>query len=173
LTDQKLNTFEQLFKGLFKPLCGFAMKYIHDGDEAKNIVHDVFIVVWEKFETLPADINYRSYLFTAVKNRCLNSIRDRKKHVMLEHVREQDVMDVNTSMETMELEREIALAIESLPDKCRMVFELSRMEGLKYAQISEKMQISVKTVEAQMSKALGILRDHLGDFLVILFLLLS
>jgi RNA polymerase sigma-70 factor (ECF subfamily) len=169
LAEQKLNIFEQLFRGLFRPLCGFAMKYVMDEDEAKNIVHDVFITVWEKFEQLPSDTNYRSYLYTAVRNRSLNYIRDKKKHVVLEKLQEHEPAEINTTLESSELEREIELAIESLPEKCRMVFEMHRFEGFKYAQIAEKMQISVKTVEAQMSKALSILREHLADFLMILF----
>ena len=169
LTDKNLHTFEQLFRELFKPLCSFSLKYVGDWDEAKGLVHDVFVTVWEKFETLPSDTNYKSYLYTAVRNRSLNYIRDRKKHSMLEHVKEEDFAEVNTTLETAELEQRIELAIQSLPEKCRMVFELNRMEGLKYAQIAEKMGISIKTVEAQMSKALSVLREHLGEFLMLIF----
>jgi RNA polymerase sigma-70 factor (ECF subfamily) len=149
------------------------MKYVRDLDEAKSLVHEVFITVWEKFDILPADTNYRSYLFTAVRNRGLNYLRDKKKHVMLESVPEHKAMEENTSMEAAELEKEITLAIESLPEKCREVFELNRMEGLKYAQIADKLGISIKTVEAQMSKALSVLRTHLGEFLTLLFFLIS
>jgi len=145
------------------------MKYVRDLDEAKSLVHEVFIVVWEKFDSLPADTNYRSYLYTAVRNRSLNYIRDQKKHVMLEHVPEEKAMEINTSLEAEELEKEIEFGIQSLPEKCRMVFELNRSEGLKYAQIAEKMGISVKTVEAQMSKALSVLREHLREFISLLF----
>lgn len=172
MAEKNLNKFEQLFRELFKPLCNFAMKYVRDLDEAKNIVHEVFVVVWEKFDTLPADTNYRSYLFTAVRNRCLNSLRDRKKHVALDNISERDAAEENHSTETEELEKQITLAIESLPEKCRMVFELNRMEGLKYAQIADKMGISIKTVEAQMSKALSVLRASLGEFLSLIFFLL-
>jgi RNA polymerase sigma-70 factor (ECF subfamily) len=144
------------------------MKYVRDLDEAKSVVHEVFVTVWEKFDNLPADTNYRSYLYTAVRNRCLNYIRDKKKHVMLENMAESEPAEENTTMETAELEQEIEMAIESLPEKCRMVFELSRVEGLKYAQIADKMGISIKTVEAQMSKALSVLRTHLREFISLL-----
>ncbi|SKC86675.1 RNA polymerase sigma-70 factor [Ohtaekwangia koreensis] len=169
MADKNLNTFEQLFRELFKPLCSFSFKYVGDWDEAKGLVHDVFVTVWEKFDTLPSDTNYRSYLYTAVRNRSLNHIRDNKKHVILENVKEEALVENNTSLETSELEREIEIGIQSLPEKCRMVFELNRMEGLKYAQIAEKMGISIKTVEAQMSKALSVLREHLGEFLTLIF----
>ena len=142
-----------------------------DLDDAKGLVHEVFVSLWEKFDTLPSDINYKSYLYTAVRNRSLNFIRDRKKHVMLENVAEQQLAEANDPMVAAELEREIEMAIASLPEKCRMVFELSRSEGLKYAQIAEKMEISVKTVEAQMSKALSVLRERLKEFISLLIFL--
>jgi RNA polymerase sigma-70 factor, ECF subfamily len=164
-----LPSYEKLFRELFKPLCGFAMKYVGDLDEARNLVHEVFITVWEKFDLLPPDTNYKSYLFTSVRNRCLNYLRDKKNHLSLEKMAEDKFSETNTQLETAELEKEIELAIQSLPDKCRQVFELNRMEGLKYAEIAEKLGISVKTVEAQMSKALSVLREHLREFLTLIF----
>lgn len=148
------------------------MKYVKDLDESRNLVHEVFITVWEKFDSLPNDTNYRSYLYTAVRNRCLNHLRDTKKHLSIEKA-EHKVMEESSSMEAAELEREIELAINSLPEKCRMVFEFSRMEGLKYGEIAEKMGISVKTVEAQMSKALTVLRAHLSEFMSLIFIVLG
>ena len=149
------------------------MKYVGDLEEAKNLVHEVFIALWEKFEMLPADTNYRSYLYTSVRNRSLNFIRDRKQQFSLESVTEQSNDTESDALEVKELESEIELAINSLPEKCRMVFEMSRYEELKYAEIAEKMGISVKTVEAQMTKALGILRKALSNFLTILFFIFN
>lgn len=169
MARNNLIVFEKLFKELFKPLCGFACQYVKDLDDAKGIVHDVFVTVWEKWETLPSDTNYRSYLYTAVRNRCLNYLRDKKKTVMIDDVPEETWTESNTTMEASELEQAIEMAINTLPEKCRQVFELSRMEGLKYAQIAQRMSISEKTVEAQMTKALKVLRDQLGEFLGLLF----
>mgnify|MGYP000052918430 CR=1 FL=1 len=168
-----LHKFEELFKGLFKPLCGYAVKYTGDLDAAKNIVHEVFIQLWDKFETLPADSNYKSYCYTAVRNRCLNYLRDRKKFVAIGHVADGHVTDSNTSLETSELAEKIESGIASLPDKCRIIFEMNRIEGLKYAEIAAKLNISVKTVEGQMSKALAIMRDHLSEFLTLIFITLT
>lgn len=163
--------FEKIFKELFKPLCAFSVKYTNDLEEAKNLVHDVFIALWDKFESLPADTNYKSYLYTAVRNRSLNYLRDRKLHLSVEHSKDIAVGEESSGIERKELEREIELAINTLPEKCRMIFEMSRFEELKYAEIADKMGISIKTVEAQMTKALSILRNHLGDFLMILIFL--
>ena len=173
MASGNLHKFEELFRALFKPLCGFAIKFTGDLDSAKNLVHEVFIQVWEKFDTLPPDTNHKSYLYTAVRNRCLNHIRDNKKFLMIENVAEHQLVEVNSNMETAELERKIESAIASLPEKCRQIFELNRIEGLKYAQIAEKLNISIKTVEAQMSKALGVLKEHLSEFLIIIFLFLA
>lgn len=172
MTSNRKKKFELLFKDLFKPLCGFSMKYIGEMEEAKSLVHEVFISLWEKFETLPEDTNYRSYLYTAVRNRSLNYIRDRKKLVGLEDISEQGTEETN-AFEVRELEKEIELAINTLPEKCRMVFEMSRYEELKYAEIAQKMNISVKTVEAQMSKALSVLRQALAKYLSILFFIFN
>lgn len=148
------------------------MKYIYDLDDAKNIVHEVFMSVWEKFENLSEGTSHKSYLYTAVKNKSLNFIRDKKKHVILEDVDDQEPMEENLSLETAELEKEIEIALQSLPEKCREVFELNRQDGLKYAEIAQKLNISIKTVEAQMSKALAIMREHLKDFMILLIFLL-
>jgi RNA polymerase sigma-70 factor, ECF subfamily len=172
LSPENKKKFEQLFKELFSPLAGFSMKYIYDLDDAKNIVHEVFMSVWEKFETLPEDMNFKSYLYTAVKNKSLNFIRDKKKHVILEDVEDEGPVEENRSLETAELEKEIEMALQSLPEKCKQVFEMNRQDGLKYAEIAEKLNISIKTVEAQMSKALAIMREHLRDFMILLLFLL-
>jgi RNA polymerase sigma-70 factor, ECF subfamily len=173
LAARDLKTFEQLFRDLFKPLCGFSMKYVGDLDEAKGLVHEAFVTVWEKFDTLPGDTNYRSYLYTAVRNRSLNYLRDKKKTVSFDRVPEVQLMHSDNPAETSELVKEIEIGIQALPEKCREIFEMNRMEGLKYAQIAEKLGISIKTVEAQMSKALRVLKEHLGEFLSLLFLMLK
>ncbi|MBY0434843.1 MAG: RNA polymerase sigma-70 factor [Cyclobacteriaceae bacterium] len=173
MAAKNLQAFETLFRQLFKPLCGFAMKYVRDLDEAKGIVHDVFIQLWEKFDQLPEDSNYRGYLFTAVRNRCLNHLRDRKKFSSLSDAPEGARIEENRSMEAAELEREIEVAINMLPERCRLVFEMNRQDGLSYIQVAEKLGISVKTVEAQMSKALALLRERLGEFLVLIIFMSS
>ncbi|MEP2668407.1 MAG: RNA polymerase sigma-70 factor [Cyclobacteriaceae bacterium] len=173
MTNDRKKRFEIIFKDLFKPLCGFAMKYVGDLDEAKNIVHEAFIAVWQKFETLPDDTNFKSYLYTAVRNRSLNYLRDRKQHVALDGIQEDGAEGASSDLEVKELEREIELAINTLPEKCRMVFEMSRFEGLKYAEIAVKMNISVKTVEAQMSKALSVMKKQLANFLSVLLFIFN
>jgi len=172
LNKQELPIFETLFKDHFKGLTAFAMKYISDIDDAKGIVHEAFVKLWEKHPGLDPDTNYKSYLYTSVRNKCLNKIRDDKKLVSLQEANNEVSTASVSTVETYELEREITFALNTLPKKCRQVFELSRVEELKYSEIAERMDISVKTVETQMSKALKLMREHLAEFLTVLFFLL-
>jgi RNA polymerase sigma-70 factor (ECF subfamily) len=166
--NDKKQQVEMLFRSYFGELCGFGVKYVGDLETAKDIVHEVFMVIWEKYEALPADTNYKSYLFTAVRNRCLNHIRNNKKHIGLEGSPEIAADPDHKKIEALELAERIEEGLGLLPEKCREIFELSRVEELKYAAIAERLNISVKTVEGQMSKALRILRQHLSEFLALL-----
>lgn len=148
------------------------MKFTGDLDTSRNLVHEVFIQLWERMDSLPPDANHKSYCYTAVRNKCLNYIRDKKKFVTIENVHETQSAQ-SLPLETSELTERIEAAMASLPEKCRMVFELSRIEGLKYSDIADRMNISVKTVEAQMSKALAVMREHLSEFLTIIFFLFT
>ena len=170
--------FEALFREHFTGLCYFARKYTGDLDSAREIVHTVFIRVWENRSEFDWDKPVKSYLFTSVYNRSINFIRDNKKFLNHEDAYLQNLVVDESAysdhLETAELEEKIRKALLKLPEKCREVFELSRFEGKKYTEIATQMNISVKTVETQMSKALQILKTELRDYLAImLFLLLK
>ena len=171
------RAFEELFRSFFPSLVFFAQKFVPDQDTAKEIVHNVFINLWEKRRQVDSTSSLKSYLFTSVHNRCLNYIRDQKKfdkdETIFQRLDSSDFTDGVDRLETQELEQRIYDALQALPEKCREVFMLNRFEGLKYAEIGEKLGISVKTVETQMSKALKILREKLIDYLglIILFML--
>ena len=168
------TTFEQLFRTHFAALCSYAMNYLKDSDNAKEIVHEVFINLWEKRESIDPDKPVKSYLYTSVYNRCMNHIRDNKKFAKLDislaRVDEQEMVEDHNHHD--ELDKKIQDTIAGLPEKCREVFMLSRFEELKYNEIAEKLGISVKTVEAQMSKALKVLRESLTEFITILLLII-
>ena len=163
------QSFELLFRENFTALAGFARKYVKDLDTAKEITHDVFINLWEKRNEIDSGKPLGSYLFTSVRNRCLNYIRDFKKFDKTVDITENpgysQLAENVDPVEIMELEERINLAIDSLPDKCREIFIMNRFRDLKYAEIAKELDISVKTVEAQMSRALKTLRQKLASYL--------
>lgn len=160
--------FEQLFKTHFQFLCNFANQYVEDLDVAQDLTQKVFIRLWEKREELDPNLSIKAYLFTSVKNRCLNYLRDQKKY--RSKVLDLDCADIEMGVEEdyfaeKELKEKIEAALKSLPEKCRQVFEMSRYQQLKYKEIAEELDISQKTVEAHMSKAMKILRTLLKPFI--------
>lgn len=167
------KVFKNLFEDHYTALCRFAAGYLADHDTAEEIVQQVFINLWNQRETIDPDKQVNSYLFTSVKNRCLNHIRDHKKF-------RNYYLDIETEMEIpvaerdivseQELEKRVAEALGKLPEKCREVFDLCRFEEMKYQEVAVKLGISIKTVEAQMSKALKILREELKGIWVLAIL---
>jgi RNA polymerase sigma-70 factor (ECF subfamily) len=135
---------------------------------AEEIVQDVMLELWRRRESLADESSPQAYLFQSTRNRSLNHIRHERVERMGEPfaAREQ-AMDAPAQSYVVEEEIRIALkhAVETLPDRCREVFELSRVHNLKYAEIAQVLGISVKTVEAQMGKALRVLREELRPWL--------
>jgi RNA polymerase sigma-70 factor (ECF subfamily) len=171
------QAFELLFRKYYVRLCGFANKFLNDHEEAQNIVQDVFTKIWEGREDIELDDSLKSYIFKATQNLCLNKItRNKVESKYLEIYRQVYInnrtLSASESLFAKELESNIAVAIDKLPGKCKKIFELSRIEGLKYSEIAEILHISIKTVEAQMSKALRTLRIELKDYLTILIILI-
>lgn len=180
MTDSRQLEFEKLFRSEFQGLCFYAYKYVKDYEPAREIVQEAFTSLWEKGTDIDYSRNVKSYLTTTIHNRCLNYLRDNRKFngniLEIEKLLESQVIDQHyevDSFDTDELRKQINEAIQELPAKCREVFVLNRYEELKYKEIAEKLDISVKTVEAQMSKALQHLRLRLAVYiktLIIIFL---
>lgn len=168
--------FEELFRSCFTPLCSFAQKYVGDIDEAKDIVHNVFINLWNKREEVDLNTSLKSYLFQGVYNRSLNYIRDHKKLVKFDTPQSEaelgQYLESKDHLESEEAEGRINRALDELPDKCREIFLMNRFDGLKYREIAKKLNISIKTVETQMSRALKTLREKLSDMITVLLFLL-
>jgi len=176
-TDSILkHKFEALFREYFTGLSYFARKYTGDIDSAKEIVHIVFIRIWENRSNFDWEKPAKSYLFTSVYNRSLNYVRDNRKFISHDEAsRNKLIIDdsvFTNNIDTAELEGRIKYALRQLPERCREVFEMSRFENKKYAEIAEQLNISVKTVEAQMSKALHIFKEELKHYLTIVLLML-
>jgi len=162
-------TFESLFRSEFKRLCFFALQYTKDYDTAREITQESFIGLWEKRETIDLSKPVKTYLSTTVRNKCLNYLRDNKKFNkeildMEGLLSDKTYVQPDRLVET-EIRDKIEMAIEELPVKCREIFVLNRHENLKYQEIAIRLEISVKTVETQMSKALQHMRERLAEFL--------
>lgn len=164
--------FERLFREYFNALMAFSRRILGNEDDAREVVHQVFVKLWEMRDEIDISTSLKSYLFTSVHNRSLNMIRDRKKFSSEEVPEIPGEWDVSAQIEALELEEKIQEAIDGLPGRCREIFELNRLNGLRYHEIAVQLEISVKTVENQMSKALRILRDQLARYLTILLWLI-
>ena len=166
--------FERCFHETYEGLHRYAHTIVRDNEEARDIVQKVFIKLWEKRHEINIPQSARQYLYTAVHNLCLNAIRDRKtrtKYISHYHHTETGFV-VESFAENKELERQIYAAIDKLPARCRQVFCKSRLEGKRYAEIAGELEISVKTVEVQMGKALKILRSLLADAITLLLIII-
>ncbi len=160
---------EQLFRDHYSALCRFAYQKVRDWEVAEDVVQDVFADLWRRRKQLQITTSLKSYLYTATKNRSLNHIQKEKRHSELQQTFVEQVAftePTEPEEETDELQGRIKTAIESLPPKCREVFELSRFEGMTYQEIADEMGIAKKTVENQMGKALGLLRTSLAAYLL-------
>jgi RNA polymerase sigma-70 factor (ECF subfamily) len=164
--------FEMLFRSHFSGLCFFAHKYVKDFEAAKEIVQDAFLSLWEKRETIDMDRQVKSYLTMIIHNKCTNYLRDNRKFdqniLHIENLAEVPEYDGADSMVEEELKNKIDTAIDELPEKCKQIFVMNRYENLKYQEIAVKLEISVKTVETQMSKALQHMRIRLAEYLTVL-----
>ena len=175
ITQLDKVSFEDLFKTYFKPLTAFAFKFVNDIDEAKSIVHDVFMKLWEKKDEIDMSKSVKSYLYTSVNNKSLNYIRDNKKFNRNENVfdnQSSSAPNVEEELSSLEVQKKIDASLNSLNPKVKRIFEMSRYEGLKYKEIAEELNLSVKTVETHMSTALKVLRKNLKEYLTVILLLI-
>jgi RNA polymerase sigma-70 factor, ECF subfamily len=157
------SAFEMIFRTYYQPLCRYAYSFLQDKEEAEEVVQASFITVWEKRNNIAIETSLKSYLYRMVRNSCLNVIKHEKvKQLAVSEVAYESVAQ---KIQAAELEIKITEAMKTLPEQCRLVFQLSRFEELKYQEIADQLQISVKTVENHMGKALKLMREQLKDYL--------
>ncbi len=168
--------FEKVFKTYFRNLHAFAYTFMKDDSIAEEIVQNVFFRIWEKKEQLQIDDSLKAYLYRSVHNESLNHLKHLKikNSFQLQYSgnMESSNQDASNQMVAAELENDIQKAISELPPQCRTIFQMSRFEQLKYQQIADQLNISIKTVENQMGKALKVLRSKLVEYLPFLLSLL-
>jgi len=166
------NTFEKLYDEYYSSLCFFANKYLQDLDLSRSLVQELFVNLWLKREKIVVRDSIKPYLYKAVRNKSIDYLRESKKSVRLSDISESRLNSpFEDKLEEAELNNRINQSINELPEKCREIFLLCRFEGLKYNQIADKLNISVKTVEMQMGIALKKLRSKLSDLQIVRLML--
>jgi RNA polymerase sigma-70 factor (ECF subfamily) len=174
------SSFEKVYRFYYPRLIYFASQYLLDSEVSKNIVQDVFTELWDKKISLRNDTNLNAWLFTVAKNKSLkiiSQLRSRQKHDNYLRYRQLDVnykslFDFDTSNFIFEeLQSQIEKSLIKLTPACRKIFEMSRFEDKKNREIAEELNLSIKTVEAQISKALRSLKADLKDYLPLFYIL--
>ncbi|MGM9802856.1 MAG: RNA polymerase sigma-70 factor [Muribaculaceae bacterium] len=182
--QQDSVSFEDIYLSYFSKMKCFAKEYVISEEDAENIVQDVFMELWERKELLNVHINLIAYLFTTIKNKCLNHLRH--KLVVQEtatKLQEEYAISLRINLNSLEMfdnklfsehdiEGIISRALDTLPPKCRDILILSKFEGKKHVEIAQQLGISVNTVGAQLGIAYKKLRSELKDYLPILMFLL-
>ena len=177
--------FENFYITWYSRVKYFARDYVLSDEEAENIAQDVFLEFYQKREELGFHINLVAYLFTSVKNKCIDYLRRR----LMEQeaaVKMQEEFDLSFRMKFDSLEAFnieglsednikdiIEKALDTLPERCREIFVMSKIEGKKHKEIAEELNVSVKTIESQMTIAYKKLREELKNHLPLLLFLLS
>ncbi len=162
------SAFEVIFRQWYEPVVRSANRVLHDPGVAEELSQDVFLELWRRRDTLAPDSSVAGYLLQAVRNRALNHLRHlavQKKSVVFVEALSEPAEQADAAVQGREVEVAIAAAIAELPPRTREVFVMSRERNLRYSEIADALGISVKAVEANMSRALRMLRERLASFL--------
>lgn len=170
--NEEENVFNRMFVEYYKPLCNYAFHYVNDVETSREITQDVFLKFWEKADFDEAQIVLKSFLYVSIRNACIDFLKHNRLHqeyrskILLEYaVTYNDHFD---QIVAKELSKKIEKAVSKLPPQCQKVFRLSRFEHLKNKEIAGNLNISLKAVEAQMSKALFFLKSQLTEYYFII-----
>lgn len=166
------DAFKELFFEFYPSLCVFAGKYVSSPETCEDIVQEIFFNIWKNRKTLNIHSSFRNFLVTSVRNKCTDYLRKQSSHSKyIENLPisySNEIPDQVYSIK--ELEEMLQLALEKLPANVRSAFNMSRSQKMTYKQIAIEMNISHRTVEAYISKALNVLRKELKDYLPIAIL---
>lgn len=166
------QSFTNTFDRYYSVLCYYADKYIHDPDESRSLVQQVFVDLWMKRKKIVIQQSIKAYLYKSVKNYALDYLKHKNVESKFLHKAQAETEAFDSNLiEEAELNARINSAIDGLPEKCREIFILCRFEELHYREIAERLGISIKTVEMQMGIALKKLRSQLTEHQNILLLL--
>lgn len=154
--------FSILFKRYYGTLCQFAFRYSQDKQEAEEIVSEVFMVIWQKRSSLSISVSLKSYLYACVRNCCLKKLKtNRKADLELSDELPETSLNPFEQLQRNEIQRDLTNVIDLLPARCKEVFLLCKIDGLKHKEIAALLEISERTVEQHMAHALEFLRKKL------------
>jgi len=151
--------FERFFRRLYLPLGMYALRIVDDADVSEDLVQDAFMKAWLYIENGGEIDNFSSFMYRCVRNICLSYLRDRWEMLDVDNIPEVGEEEIDTSFR----DARIWKAIDDLPEKCRQVFLMSKRDGLTNEEIADELDISIKTVKNQITKAFSRLRDALSD----------
>lgn len=175
---EQYQQFQDAFRTYYNQLCNYALTFTRDADVSEDLVQDLFIKIWESRRHLLSDSSIRYYLFTAIRNNCISWLRREKQLVIVPWTDQDAAAEPEVyPKETPEPQKDemvvLQQAVGLLPPKCREVFLLSRFSNLSYKEIATELNISQKTVENQLSKALKIIRAFLKQSRIYLMALIT
>lgn len=177
LFDSDKDYYSKVYSIYFPKLVRFSQTYLLSREDAENVVQDIFLYLWENRDRIPMLGNLNAYLFTVVRNRCIDFIRKQttagEKRQSLTELEEKELQFKLYSLQKFDennfsvsdIESLISQAVDLLPARCREIFILSRMEGLRHKEIAERLDISVNTIESQIAIALKKLKVALKDYI--------
>lgn len=173
------ETFKETYNEYFEIICRFLNYYTHDYSVIEEVVQDIFVDLWDSYEG--KNIQYiKTFLYNSARNRMLNYLRDKENHVVLLEKWARIELEKSEAVDCVDRDlfcQLLQAAVESLPEKCKEIFILSREEQLSYKEIAQIKGISVKTVENQMGIALKKIREymisHSNETITLLFLLMK
>jgi RNA polymerase sigma-70 factor (ECF subfamily) len=169
LKSGDISAFSTIFSSYYRDLVFFASRYTRDHENAEEIVQDTFVKIWENHKFIEIDVSLKSYLLKAVQNKCIDMIRHNKiKNAHNRHVLEnslQNNYETDNYVLFSELQEQLGIALNNLPEELSYAFTMSRNKGLKYDEIAKSLNVSVRTIEVRIGKALHILRYQLKEYL--------
>lgn len=178
-------TFKEFYILWYSRMKFFACEYVISEDDAEDIVQDIFLELYAKYDSLANRVNLVAYLFTSIKNRCIDHLRRRIiEQESLSHIHEENLLTLRMKFNSLEIledelfmendiEELINRALNTLPERCREILVKHKLEGMKQKEIAEELNISLKTVENQLTIAYKKMREELKHFSVLLLFIFS
>lgn len=168
IRNNDLKAFETLFRLYYAPLCRYADSFVNEMPVSEEIVQDLFYLLWKDRKQIRIQLSVKSYLYMAIRNRAFHHIKHMQvKESYFDSLTANPDSDDRTpadELEYKELESQLARSLQRLPERQSRIFRMNRFDGKKYSEIAQELSLSVKTVEAEMTKALAMLRKELKHF---------